>query len=59
MYGKRTSINEVLELNEQAYVEHCVYEISADFKTGGAGTHHLHSNGTLTVLDIAHDGRAL
>jgi hypothetical protein len=59
MYGKRTSINEILELNELAYAEQCVYEISPVFKKGGAGTHHLHSNGTFTILDIAHDGRIL
>jgi hypothetical protein len=58
-YGKRTSLFEIMELNEQSYVEKHVFDISPAFKAGIVATHHLHSNGDITVIDFAHDGRAL
>jgi hypothetical protein len=58
MYGRRSSVNEIIELNDQSYVENCVCVISPTFKGGIVGTHHLHSNGNMTIVDFAHDGRA-
>ena len=53
MYGKRTSVNEITLLNDGQYDEKCVCVISPDFKKGLFGTHHLHSNGRVTVVDFA------
>ncbi len=57
MYGKRTSVNEIIVLNEGEYLERCVCVISPDFRKGISGTHHLNSNGRVTVVDFADDGR--
>ncbi len=57
MYGKRTSVNEIVALNEVQYVEKSVCLISPEFRKGINGTHHLHSNGRITVFDFADDGR--
>jgi hypothetical protein len=53
MYGKQTTVNEIVELTESSYVERRVCEIPALFKKGIRGTHHLHSNGKVTVFDFA------
>ena len=53
MYGKRTSVNEIVVLNDEEYVEKCACVISPKFRKGLSGTHHLHSNGILTVIDFA------
>lgn len=58
MYGKQTSINEMADLNDDVYSERSVGIITPAFKKGITGTHHLHSVGSLTILDFAHDGRA-
>ncbi len=52
MYGKQVSINEILKLDEENYVEKCVRVITPTFRKGIRGTHHLHSNGTTTVFDF-------
>lgn len=52
-YGERTLINEVIELTEDTYLESCISIITPTFRDGIAGTHHLHSNGKLTVFDFA------
>ena len=56
MYGRRCSVNEIIELNDQSFVEKRVCVISPAFKEGIVGTHHLHSNGNMTVVDFAHYG---
>ncbi len=51
-YGKRTRINQIVELTERDYVEVCIGEITPKFARGVLGTHHLHSNGKVTVFDF-------
>lgn len=55
MYGKQTSVNEIMDLTDDAYVETCVGIIAPAFKEGMAGTHHLHGIDHVTVIDFAHD----
>jgi hypothetical protein len=57
-YGKRTSLYEIIELDDENYVETHVFDVAPAFKAGIAATHHLHSNGNITVIDFAHNGRA-
>jgi hypothetical protein len=45
-------VNEIIKLTDENYVEHCVCVISAEFREGISGTHHLHSNGGTTVVDF-------
>jgi hypothetical protein len=53
MYGKRALVNEIVVLNETDYREECIGTISPTFRRGISGTHHLHSNGRVTVFDFA------
>jgi hypothetical protein len=53
MYGKRTTVNEIVELTDDRYVERPVCVISPKFRLKIFGTHHFHSDGTITVLDFA------
>lgn len=57
-YGKRTSLYEIIKLNDENYVEERAFDVTPEFKEGIVATHHLHSNGDITVIDFAHDGRA-
>ena len=52
MYGKRSLINEIIELSDSTYVEACAGEITPTFSKGLTGTHHLHSNGKVTAFDF-------
>ncbi len=52
-YGKRTLINEIVELTNSKYSEKTISVITAAFAKGGVGTHHLHSNGDVTVFDFS------
>jgi hypothetical protein len=56
MYGKRVTINEIVQLDDQIYIEQCVRSISPAIENGIAGTHHFHTNGAITIFDFAHDG---
>lgn len=51
-YGKAFSINRIDCLNETTYRETEVRTVQADFFAGTKGTHHMHSNGTVTVFDF-------
>jgi hypothetical protein len=51
-YGKRARINEIVKLTEKDYKEICIGEITPNFATGVLGTHHLQSNGKITVFDF-------
>ena len=51
-YGKSLSINEIITLNKNEYIEQLITEIEANFFPGLSGTHHLHSNGKITVFDF-------
>jgi hypothetical protein len=51
-YGKRVLINEITALTDSSYVETCSSVISPSFGARVVGTHHLHSNGKITVFDF-------
>lgn len=51
MYGKGSSINEILVLNKDEYLERVSVSIEPDFFKGLSGTHHLHSNGIFSAFD--------
>ena len=51
-YGKRVLINEITELTDSSYVESCSAVITPSFGARVVGTHHLHSNGKITVFDF-------
>lgn len=53
MYGKRTTVNEIVVLTDAQYEERPVCEILPKFRPGISGTHHFHSDGAITVLDFA------
>jgi hypothetical protein len=57
IYGKRSLVNEILELSISAYSEATVAINTPDFATGLVGTHHMHSNGKITVFDFLKTGR--
>lgn len=57
IYGKRSLINEILELSVCTYSEATVSENNPDFAAGLIGTHHMHSNGKVTVYDFLKTGR--
>ncbi len=51
-YGKSTSINQIVALTETQYEEKPICVVTPDFAPGVLGTHHLHSNGKITVFDF-------
>jgi hypothetical protein len=50
-YGKGLMVYEILELNEQVYVERLVSEIDCNFRNGLIGSHHMSTTGKITVVD--------
>jgi hypothetical protein len=56
-YGKRILINQIRELTETSYREECMSVIAPSFGDGIVGTHHLHSDGWVTVFDFATSSR--
>ncbi len=52
MYGEGAAINRIVELSATSYREELVTTIEANFFPGASGTHHLHSNGKVTVFDF-------
>lgn len=57
VYGKRVLINKIIELTDTNYVESCEAIVAPSFFPGIVGTHHLHSNGQLTVFDFSINSR--
>lgn len=57
VYGKRVLINKIVELSDTKYVETCAAVVTPSFFPGIVGTHHLHSNGQLTVFDFSINSR--
>jgi hypothetical protein len=55
-YGQGLMLYEILELNENSYVEQLVSEIDCKFRSGLLGSHHVSTTGKITVFD--HVGRA-
>ncbi|MGA2893153.1 MAG: hypothetical protein ABSE22_09805 [Xanthobacteraceae bacterium] len=51
LYGRQALINEILELTESTYREDCVAQVTPHFKNDICGTHHMHSDGSITVFD--------
>jgi hypothetical protein len=57
MYGKQMLINEIVELTDSNYAEITKSIITSAFANGAVGTHHLHSNGNVTVFDFVTSSR--
>jgi hypothetical protein len=53
LYGKSLSINEIVNLTESQYEEKTVSVVTPEFATGVIGTHHMHSDGKITVFDFS------
>jgi hypothetical protein len=49
-YGKAASINKIMRLSKTDYVEETLFKIEPGFNKA-LGTHHMHSNGKVTVFD--------
>ncbi|WP_413577665.1 hypothetical protein ACLVWU_04500 [Bdellovibrio sp. HCB290] len=52
VYGASSRINEIQRLTKTEYSEKTQTKIKADFFKNIYGTHHLHSNGSVTVYDF-------
>jgi len=50
-YGHSLLVHEIRELSESRYVEDLVATISPNFRKGLLGTHHLSTDGKITVID--------
>jgi hypothetical protein len=50
-YGKDFSINKITLLDKNVYQEKLVCTVKPNFFKNLHGTHHMHSNGTVTVFD--------
>jgi hypothetical protein len=50
-YGESSAINKITCINKTQYKEELVCNIEASFFKNLKGTHHLHSNGGVTVYD--------
>lgn len=57
IYGRSFSINEIVQLTKSEYVEKCVFRVEPHFFKRLSGTHHLHSNGKVTVFDYVEMSR--
>ena len=57
MYGKSSAINRIINLSKTDYIESMVFKIEPNFYKGVLGTHHLHSNGKVTVFDYVEKAR--
>jgi hypothetical protein len=51
IYGKSVLINEITDLTEDSFNEVLIVEIFPRFKKNVLGTHHFHTNGSITVFD--------
>ncbi len=50
-YGAEFSINEIIKLTNNEFIEKKVQHIKPDFISNGIATHHCHSNSIITVFD--------
>ena len=50
-YGHGMQINEIIELNENNYVEHTVQSINPNWDKDILGTHTINNDGRLTIID--------
>jgi hypothetical protein len=51
MYGKSCALNHISHLSKTGYDENMVFKIEPNFFKRLKGTHHIHSNGKITVFD--------
>ncbi|MBL4783979.1 MAG: hypothetical protein JKY49_00980 [Cohaesibacteraceae bacterium] len=51
MYGKGFSINKLITINTEEYIEQTVCSVKPNFFKHLKGAHHIHSNGTYSVFD--------
>ena len=56
-YGESSSIAKICRLDENVFEEETVAEISPHFITGLTGTHHVHYDGDMTVIDFSKEDR--
>ena len=56
-YGEQFSINRIVILNPEEFIETEISSASPDFFPNIIGTHHLHSNSNLSVFDFSYDKR--
>jgi hypothetical protein len=61
LYGKRTSVNQIVELGDSKYVEKSLCTIEPSFGKAIVGTHHFNATGEIIVFDFAvrHEKSAL
>jgi hypothetical protein len=52
-YGRSCSIWEIERIDEEFYVEKMITKVTPHFMRGLTRTHHMHSNGAITVVDHA------
>ena len=57
MYGMGFSINKILKLNKNEYIETELCSVEPNFFSNLMGCHHLHSNGNITVFDFVEKAR--
>lgn len=51
-YGKASNLNKIIRLSKTDYLEELQLTIQPNFFNNLLGTHHLHSNGEVTVFDF-------
>ena len=51
-YGAEFSINEILKLTEDEFIEKRIKHVKPNFIFNGLATHHCHSNSDITVFDF-------
>lgn len=56
-YGKAFSINRISTLNKDEYLESELWSVEPNFFQNLKGTHHLHSNGKISVFDYVEETR--
>jgi hypothetical protein len=56
-YGKSFTINHISHISRTEYAENAVFKIEPNFFKGLKGTHHIHSNGKITVFDYVEEVR--
>jgi hypothetical protein len=56
-YGESLSLARITKLDDRAYEEQFDRNVLPDFFPGIEGTHHMHSNGAVTVFDFVREER--
>lgn len=53
LYGRGFAVNRICRLDESEFAEERLYEVEPHFSRGLHGTHHLNSNGHVSVFDFS------